>query len=206
MHYTPIILSGLLILGVTAVDAQAILTTYYVIPPANGCDGTWAFGPYSDLWAEDGCTGPHMYLFDPATCIDGSQFGQPVPLNVVNDTIIMSLCSQPCDFLFYSAEGLCFVCYCGPLIPTSLQEESSAVPLILGPNPLPWDRPLLVLDPGNDRPYHVQIFDRAGRTVFSKADLAGRAELDMHGIAPGSYLVATRSTDGLLAIHRIAIQ
>ena len=38
-------------------SAQTTLTTYYVVPPTNGCDGVWAFGPYSSLW--NSCSEPH---------------------------------------------------------------------------------------------------------------------------------------------------
>lgn len=154
-------------------DAQVSLTTYYVVPPTSGCNGTWAFGPYSDLWDQTGCTGPYVYFFDPATCVDGSQFGQPVPLNVVNDTIIMDLCSLPCGFQFYSAEGLCVQCICGTLTPTGVPEGASEAPQLVGPNPIRCDRPMLVLEHGDDRPYDVQVFDRAGRTVFFRSGLVG---------------------------------
>ena len=67
--------------GAVSTPAQTTLNTYYVVPPTNGCDGVWAFGPYSALWSA--CSGPYTWTFDPVDCVDGSQWGQPLALNVV---------------------------------------------------------------------------------------------------------------------------
>ncbi|MBK7085109.1 MAG: hypothetical protein IPH53_10755 [Flavobacteriales bacterium] len=43
--------------------------------------------------------------------MDGSQgWHDPYVDHMGGDTIIMDLCSQPCDFLFYADTGLCLVC------------------------------------------------------------------------------------------------
>jgi hypothetical protein len=185
-------------------SAQTTLTTYYVIPPTNGCDGTWAFGPYSALW--NACTGPYTWIFDPIDCVDGSQWGQPIPLNVVGDTIIMDLCSQPCDFLFYADTGLCMVCFCGPLIPTDLPGIAGEGSFSIGPNPVPSNSPVLVLNPGNNGPQHAQVLDLAGRSLLVRTLNGGRSELDLKGIPPGGYLILLRDDAGHISSQRFQIQ
>lgn len=184
-------------------SAQTTLTTYYVIPPTNGCDGIWAFGPYSSLW--NSCSGPYMWLFDPVGCVDGSQWGQPVPLNVVGDTIIMDLCSQPCDFLFYSDTGLCMVCFCGPLIPTRIPGPEVESSFSISPNPVPFSSPVLVLNTGRTGPHYAQVLDLAGRSLLMRSVNGGRSELDLGGIPMGSYLLILRDDAGHMSTERFQI-
>lgn len=188
----------------SSLPAQNTLTTYYVIPPTNGCDGTWAFGPYSALWST--CTGPYTYLFDPMTCVDGSQWGQPIPLNVVGDTIIMDLCSQPCDFLFYADTGLCLVCICGPLISTGVSGQPSEGALSIGPNPVPSGSSVIVLRATSLGPHHVQVLDVAGREMIARTLNGPRSELDLSGIPPGGYLLLVKDDAGRLSVQRFQIQ
>ncbi|MBL7983578.1 MAG: hypothetical protein JNM91_01205 [Flavobacteriales bacterium] len=192
-----------LLAGVLTASAQNTLTTYYVIPPINGCDGTWAFGPYSSLWSS--CTGPYMWLFEPVGCVD-SGAGQPVPLNVVGDTIIMDLCSQPCDFLFYSDTGLCAVCYCGPFIPLNLAVPAVDGSFSIGPNPVPTSTPRLILDLGNTGLHYAQVLDLSGRSVLVRSVGPGRSELDLQGIPVGGYLLLLRDEAGRLTSQRFQIE
>ncbi len=185
-------------------SAQTTLTTYYVIPPTNGCDGIWAFGPYSSLWSS--CSGPYMWLFDPVDCVDSGS-GQPVPLNVMGDTIIMDLCSQPCDFLFYSADqGLCAWCICGLLIPTHISGTGSDISFTIGPNPVPINSPFLVLNTADTGLHHVQVMDLAGRSVLFRTVNGGRTELDLHGIPSGGYLLLIRDEVGHLSTQRFQVE
>jgi hypothetical protein len=185
-------------------SAQTTLTTYYVVPPSNGCDGVWAFGPYSALWTS--CSGPYTWLFEPAGCVDGSQGGVPFPLNVVNDTIIMDLCSLPCDFLFYGDTGLCVVCICGPLIPTNLPGPATEAIFSMGPNPVPIGSPVLTLNTIGTGTHHVQVLDMAGRSLLQATVTGGRSELDLSGIPAGGYLLLARNDTGRLITQRFQVE
>lgn len=185
-------------------SAQVTLTTYYVVPPTNGCDGVWAFGPYSALWSA--CTGPYTWIFDPIDCVDGSQWGQPIPLNVVGDTIIMDLCSQPCDFLFYADTGLCVVCFCGPLIPTTIPGAATEALLSIGPNPVPIGSPVLTLNTRSPGPQHVQVLDPGGRSLLQVTVQGGQAELDLSGIPAGTYLLQVKDERGRIRTHRFGME
>lgn len=196
-----VVLLGLCTCGASA---QTTLTTYYVIPPSNGCDGVWAFGPYSALWSA--CSGPYTWTFDPFDCVDGSQWGQPVPLNVVGDTIIMDLCSQPCDFLFYADTGLCAVCYGGPLIPTGLPGQEADPSISIGPNPLPVGSPLLTLNTNATSAQHVQVLDLDGRSLLRTTISGGRSRLDLSGLPVGGYLLLVQDESGKMIAQRITIQ
>lgn len=184
--------------------AQTTLTTYYVIPPTNGCDGVWAFGPYSALWST--CSGPYTWFFDPPGCVDGSQWGQPIPLNVVGDTILMDLCSQPCDFLFYADTGLCVVCICGPLIPTTVADADPGIDLSIGPNPVPASAPTLQLRTPWSGPLFVQVLDLAGLSLVQVTVQGGPAELDLSSIPAGAYLLLVRDERGRMRTHRFGIE
>lgn len=188
----------------SSASAQTTLTTYYVVPPTNGCDGLWAFGPYSTLW--NSCTGPYTYLFDPISCVDGSQGGLPIPLNVVGDTIIMDLCSQPCDFLFYGDTGLCVVCICGPLIPTTVVDADPGSDLSIGPNPVPASSPMLQLHTTWTGPLFLQVLDLAGRSLLQATVQGGRSEVDLSGIPVGSYLLLAQHENGLLMTQRFQVE
>ena len=184
-------------------SAQTTLTTYYVIPPSNGCDGIWAFGPYSSLW--NSCSGPYMWLFDPVGCVD-SGLGQPVPLNVVGDTVIMDLCSQPCDFLFYADTGLCAVCICGPLIATKVPARVGQGSGCNAPNPVLSSAPVLVLNTVNTGTHYVQMLDLSGRSLLVRTVNGGRSELDLSGIPPGGYLLLIRDGAGHLSTQRFQVE
>jgi hypothetical protein len=186
-----------------SMSAQTTLTTYYVIPPTNGCDGTWAFGPYSSLWSS--CSGPYTWTFSPFSCVDHPG-GNPMYLNVVGDTIIMDLCSQPCDFLFYADSGLCAVCLCGPLVLSNTLGAMVEGSFSIGPNPVPSNSPVLVLNNGNNGPQHAQVLDLAGRTLLVRTLGGGRSELDLSGIPPGGYLLLIRDEEGHMSTQRFQIQ
>lgn len=183
-------------------SAQTTLTTYYVIPPTNGCDGTWAFGPYSTMWADCG-TAPYQWLFDPATCVD--TVGVNVLLNVVNDTIVMSLCSQPCNFELYSADsGLCQTLICG-IGPTGLAAQGYGAATTISPNPVPSSAPVLILNTGNTSSQQVQVLDLSGRSLLVRTLNGGRSELDLSGIPPGGYLLL-RDDAGHMSTQRFQIE
>lgn len=192
------------IVGVlSSASAQNTLTTYYVIPPSNGCDGVWAFGPYSALW--NSCSGPYMWLFTPAGCVE-SGVGQPVPLNVVNDTIIMSLCSQPCDFQFYSDTGLCAVCLCGPLVPLNVHARAGADAITVHPDLVPSLDPVLFVELPSDDVRHAQVLDRSGRicSVFALSARSSRVEL--RDLSPGAYLFLLDGPHGARFAKRFVLE
>jgi hypothetical protein len=184
-------------------SAQGPLTTYYIVPPTSGCNGVWAFGPYSTMWATCG-SAPYQWLFNPSSCV-GPQ-GLNVPLTVVNDTIMMDLCGQPCSFELYSVDiGLCLVELCDlPADPTNIQRSTQHGPTF-APNPVPRSAPFLRLDPPAAGTMRYSLFDMAGRNLRDESLPEGASHIDLHGIAPGEYLLLLRDEmDGLIA-HRFTV-
>jgi hypothetical protein len=193
------------ILGLCALSAsaQTSLTTYYVVPPTNGCNGSWAFGPYSTMWADCG-SAPYQWLFDPVSCVDPQ--GVNVPLNVVNDTIVMPLCSLPCDFQLYSADsGLCMTLICS-IGPTGVNAPSANTGFVIAPDPVPHSAPLVTLGTADHGPLYVQVFDLAGREQLRTTLPDGSAALDLHTLYTGDYLLVVRDQRGQLTTQRFLIR
>ncbi len=192
-----------LALNMGGASAQTTLTTYYVIPPTNGCDGIWAFGPYSTMWANCGAA-PFQWLFDPMGCVDPQ--GVNVPLNVVNDTIVMTLCALPCDFELYSADsGLCTTLICG-IGPTGTTAPTRPLAISIGPNPVPISSPVLTLHTSNGALQHVQVLDLAGRSLVQATVQGGRAELDLNGVPAGGYLLLMHDGSGHMHTQRFQLE
>lgn len=184
---------------------QSPLTTYFIEPPTNGCDGLWAFGPYSTMWAACG-SAPYQWLFNPTSCTTPE--GVNVPLSVVNDTIMVQLCSLPCSFELYSAEvGLCFVELCEiPGGTTGLTGIGTQVRRSIAPNPVPPSAPYLVLDPSCEDEMHALILDMTGREHRQQVLRQGDTQLDLGTIPAGGYLLLLRDARGAVTLHRFAVE
>jgi hypothetical protein len=132
--------------------------------------------------------------------------GFNVPLNVVNDTILMALCSQPCDFELYSVDiGLCNTLICG-IGPTGVVEMAPEASVIIGPNPVPIDSPILVLNTADTGLQHLQVMDLSGRSLLFRTVNGGRTELDLHGIPAGGYLLLIRDEVGHFSAQRFQVE
>lgn len=180
---------------------QATLSTYYVIPPTSGCNGVWAFGPYSSLWAT--CTGPYAWLFDPFSCVDYPG-GVPTNLNVVNDTIVMDLCSLPCEFLFYADTGLCAQLICGT-VPLGQAEADPGGAVILHGDLLSSADPVLSVSLQALEPAPMMLLDAGGRVCVRRTVAPGESRIPLGPIAPGPYLVIFQG-DGNWIVHRLLVQ
>ncbi len=187
------------------VRGQSPLTTYYIVPPNAGCDGLWAFGPYSTMWAACG-TAPYQWMFNPTSC--NTPEGTNMPLTVVNDTIMVQLCSLPCSFQLYSGEvGLCFVELCElPADPTGLPRKGLPAARSIAPNPVPSYAPYLVIEPPSEGNMHVSILDMTGRAHRHQTLQPGDMRLDLGTIPQGGYMLLIRDERGLLTLHRFTVE
>ncbi|MBP6391095.1 MAG: T9SS type A sorting domain-containing protein [Flavobacteriales bacterium] len=181
---------------------QGTLTTYYTIPPTNGCDGLWAFGPASAMY--DTCPAPYMYALDPSGCAE-SPWGWP-PFWVSGDTAYSNLCSTPCDFQVWSGNGLCQQLICG-LGPTALPSAGRpAGSIVSWPNPLRNEDGVLNLDLHGTQVNSVQILDLSGRTLRTARVKPTLMQLDLHGLPAGTYLLKHLVANTCLRTERIVIQ
>jgi len=197
-YLTAITLAG----TATVCHAQGTLTTYYTIPPVNGCDGLWAFGPASSM--HDTCAAPFTYSVDPPGCAE-SPNGFP-PFWVSGDTAYSNLCSTPCAFQVWSANGLCAVCICG-IGPTALPPKDSPLGSIASwPNPLRSGDGVLNLDLHGTQVNAVQLRDLSGRILCTDRVKPTRTQLDLHWLPTGTYLLRYLAVNTCLWTERIVVQ
>ena len=172
----------LLLVLCTKLSAQTTITTWYVIPPTNGCNGVWAVDA-SQLGS--GCgTGPFTYQMNPMGCV---QLAGPT----VADTTFLPLCAFPCDFTMIDAQGT--VCICGT--GTSVGEEENSVERITTSYPNPstsengWN--ILLDSPGNA--VTVNIYNAFGQLVSTQS--SDNAEqifhVDTSMLTAGTYFTET---------------
>jgi hypothetical protein len=65
--------------------------TFFVIPPVNGCDGIWAIeDPFQNCIMD-------VFLIDPCWTFNSS--------HVSGDTLFLTLCSIPCNFVMACTDG-----------------------------------------------------------------------------------------------------
>lgn len=194
----PLLLSGL------EVSAQTTLTTYYTIPPVNGCDGLWAFGPASDLWGTGSCAGPVTYFVSPSGCAE-SPFGWP-PFWISGDTVYSNLCSLPCDFQTWNMEGdLCAYCQVQVSIGMSVSEDPNKAFAVF-PNPLGTDHDLLEVRLNAVGNHAFALFDAQGR-LWKQGTLRNTVDrIDLDGILPGPYMLCVTDQNGVRRALRLVIQ
>lgn len=192
-HTTRLLLGCALILASFKVAAQDTLTTYYITPPTSGCNGIWAFGPYSLLWT---CpSAPYQWMFTPSACAD-TPIPVNAPLNVVGDTILVPLCEQPCSFSLFSGEGECFTIMCQLPAWTSSGVDPDPGASWVMTNPIAATNPFLELRFNDHHARTVAVIDMMGRTMRSEVSTGNRVALDLHGLAHGHYLVRVMDQKG----------
>jgi hypothetical protein len=182
-------LAGLLVAG--GIMAQVPLTTYWLQPPLNGCDGQWAFGPVSALL--DSC-GNGSWIFDPFGCVN-FPFGIPPFPNVNGDTIVVELCSLPCSFQMMSANlpgSLCLICDAS--YPTSVREQHQAYDdIVVFPNPAN-DFVRLTNSDQLACEQQITICDVTGQTIKVLNLEHGSLLVDLSDVRPGAYFARASCT------------
>jgi hypothetical protein len=76
----------------------------------------------------------------------------------------------------------------------------------IGPNPVPSNSPVLVLNTGNNGTQDALVLDLAGRSLLARTLNEGRTELDLNGIPPGDYLLLLKDDAGHMSSQRFQIQ
>lgn len=191
MKTYPLALFGGLLVA-CEVGAQVALTTYWLQPPLNGCDGQWAFGPVSALL--DSC-GNGSWLFDPFGCVNFT-FGIPPFPNVNGDTIVVELCSLPCSFQMMNANvpgSICLICDASH--PTSLSEHHPLHDVLWAyPNPA---HDFLRLKSGAQPTCEQQtmICDMTGRQIKVFVLAKGDQVVDVSELNPGAYFARVSCPD-----------
>lgn len=195
---------AVLVLGLPA-RAQVTLTTYYVIPPTNGCDGLGAFGPASAL-NPGGCTAPYLYEVIPSGCAE-SPWGWP-PFWVSNDTVYTNLCSTPCSITMWDSGGLPCVILCQ--LPGGLGLSTDAagqeVGLRVSANPVSAAGGPVELKLRGEGPVTVSVTDGLGRVLFATMAPSGTTLLPTTGMRPGIHFVHAWWPDGRSATLRLVLQ
>lgn len=181
-------------------QAQGTLTTYYTIPPTNGCDGLWAFGPASAMY--DTCAAPFSYAVDPAGC-GQSPWGWP-PFWMSGDTVYVELCSVPCNLQVWSGNGLCqqLICQLGPLS----MAENVTKEVTVFPNPAPAGTSHLVLDVSAIQRAQVLLQDLTGKVVLEQAVRRFPVQVDIGALSPGIYALHVAGPSGSAQAIRFVIQ
>jgi hypothetical protein len=183
----------LLLLFCAKINAQTTITTWYVIPPTNGCNGVWAvdasqFG--------GGCgSGPFTYNMNPMGCVN---MANPT---IVADTLCWSLCAFPCDLTIIDMQGN--MCICGTGTVTDAPEHSSDRITTTYPNPATttsgWN--ILLHQPGEH--VTVSIYNSLGQLVVcenhSQADQI--VHVDISSLVAGTY-IAQVSVNGAASYNQ----
>lgn len=163
--------------------AQA-LTTYWLIPPSSGCDGSWAFGPASVV--ADACP-LSSWTFSPGGCVDFPSGIPPFP-NVSGDTILVDVCSLPCAFQVSVDTGICMICIAPPF--TLTEANGSPRPWMrITPNPVGLSRQEIILDGTSLTHGTMLITDGIGRILYTKALDRLPTRVILPVLTPGIYLV-----------------
>lgn len=183
-------------------DGQTTLTTYYVVPPTSGCNGSWAFGPFSALYAD--CTGPYTYVFDPFTCVDMS-WGFP-PFQVSGDTMYAGLCSLPCTFQMYADTGLCMQLICGP-IPLSIEGHPQRGSMgVIVPNLISAADPDMEVLITEAHRAMATVLDASGKALLTHVLGEGSNTIDLRALSIGHYVLLLADESGRFTTARFSIQ
>lgn len=191
-----------LVLMQSPMSAQTVLTTYYMLPPTNGCDGLWAFGPASAVWQAP-CTAPFLYVVEPIGCAEGAGIGQPFWIS--GDTVYSNLCSMPCGITIYDASGECVILCQLPGSMGSDEMANTTGPLQLEPNPLTIGTPLRIVAQENG-PVEWSLIEPQGRVVDQGLMSSPTLVLNTAYLRAGMHLLHTRGPDGRKSIQRIIVQ
>jgi Secretion system C-terminal sorting domain len=158
--------------------AQSTITTYYIIPPSNGCNGVWAVSNNMFLPCSGG-----TYSMMPIGCV---QFTG----SVSGDTAYWALCNFPCDVVFLDPNG--GVCICGTGNVTGTENDAQQAIITTYPNPANttdgWN--IWFHQPGNT--VTVQILNALGQTVAVQSQQSADQvyHIDTGNLSPGTYFVS----------------
>lgn len=198
----PLAVLALLALLACPASAQITLTSYYVVPPTNGCNGLAAMGPASNMWS-GGCTPPYMYVVEPTGCAQGTDGF--TPFWVSGDTVYTSLCSTPCQLSIWDASvGECVILCQLPVITSVLEEPSSRGAIVIQ-NPIAAGTPLQLSINGQP-PSELTLFDAQGRVVERIPMASATTFTGNTALSPGPYLLYARWPDDHVAAQRVVVQ
>ena len=183
--------------------AQTSLTTYYMLPPTNGCNGLWAFGPASAIWQAP-CSAPYLYVVEPVGCAEGASIGQPFWTS--GDTVYSNLCSVPCGITIYDSSGECVILCQLPGGMGVHENDAPAEELFrVQPNPAESGEPVRLIASGA-QPEWITVLDMHGRAVdrFRYGSEAGN--WNASPLRTGSYVLHARWPDGRTSTQRLMVR
>lgn len=169
-------------------NAQTVVNSYYIIPPATGCDGTWAIQSPSTL---PNCPGPFTYSFQPNI----PQFcGQMSGYSANNDTLYITLCSFPCDVTFWGMNGPCASASTGTTVNVSQLQPTVFTTY---PNPVTNASGYTIVTVQPALAVQTEIYSLTGQLIFSDTQAAPDKHvlIDTSKFSAGTYVVKI-SVDG----------
>ncbi|MFN8712490.1 MAG: T9SS type A sorting domain-containing protein [Bacteroidota bacterium] len=169
-------------------NAQTVLTTYYIIPPVNGCDGVWAIQPAS----------ASTYIFTPSGC------GQFLGFSANNDTQYIQLCSIPCTVTMTDPSGNIAICSTGTV--TDVISEQPGV-FTTYPNPVKATEVWTVVLNEPIAEVQTEIISLTGQRVFSDTQqtLNGKVEIDTSQLSAGTYITSITVNGGTPVVQKLVV-
>lgn len=163
--------------------AQIQAQTFYTIPPTNGCDGVWAVDGASLF---SGCGGAMTYATSPDGC------AQWMNMSFSGDTLLLPLCSLPCDFYVYCDNGTYVYCQVLPEVSNGLAAtHSSASTMAVSDGLLSITSPVVLTRP------LLRVIDAQGRPARQERMPDGdRWTIALAGLPSGEYTVTLDDTNG----------
>lgn len=178
--------------GIT-LRAQIVLTTYYVIPPTNGCNGVWAMGPVSS-----GCFLPGTTYSFVGNCV------MPGSATISGDTILMPVCFIPCNLTTSNSSSGTY-CVCDLLSLDAGSTSASAQQTIFTSWPNPANSNTLNLKSTIPLQTDVSLIDATGRTVLQQhfERLDDVETLEISCVPAGVYFLKFETPGGRPVYQRI---
>lgn len=173
--------------------AQTTLTTYYIIPPTNGCNGVWALGPISSGCFSMGST----YTFNPSGCAQ-------LNATTSGDTLFYPLCSVPCSLaVINSSSGTYCICNMNWLDADNVTAPTLQTIFTSWPNPV--NSNVLHLKSTVPLQTDVSLTDATGRIVLQQhfERLGDMETLEISCIPAGVYFLKFESPGGRPVYQRI---
>ncbi len=194
----------MLVLAGSPALAQVTLTTYYVVPPTDGCNGLAAFGPASSMWQAP-CAAPYLYVVEPMGCAQGpTPFGQPFWFS--GDTIYTNVCATPCTLTTYDSSGSCVILCQLPVSTGTSESVSDPEPALrLEPNPLAIGSPLRITTHGKG-PVELTLMDAQGRVLYQSVLTSNSVVIGNAHLGAGLHLLRATWLDGRVTTQRLLVQ
>jgi Secretion system C-terminal sorting domain len=175
-------------------NAQTVLTTYYIIPPVNGCDGVWAINADSLL-----CNPPIFITYAPFGCSQGYNFSPTY------DTLYVQLCSLPCDILIMDSN----VGPCASASTGTITNVSAVKPDVFTtyPNPVKSADFWTIILNESSAAVQTEIISLTGQRVFSTTQqtLNGRVEIDTSQLSAGTYIISIIVNGGTPVVQKLVV-